>query len=84
MSAFRFPAVFPAVLAPLSLIGALVIAPAPDAKAQTADQRAACQGDAKKLCVGVSPGGGRILECLAKQKDKLTDPCKAVVAAQGK
>jgi hypothetical protein len=84
MSAFRFPAIFPAVLAPLGLIGALVIGPVPFAKAQTAEQRAACQGDAKKLCAGVSPGGGRILDCLAKQKDKLGEACKAVVAAQGK
>jgi hypothetical protein len=52
--------------------------------AQTAQQRAACQGDAKKLCQGVAPGGGRILECLAKQKGSLSNPCKAVVEAQGK
>ena len=54
------------------------------AMAQNAQQRAACQGDAKKLCSGVAPGGGRILECLAKQKGNLSDPCKAVVEAQGK
>ena len=57
---------------------------APHAMAQTTQQRAACQGDAKKLCPGVAPGGGRILECLAKQKGSLSDPCKAVVEAQGK
>jgi len=54
------------------------------ASAQNADQRAACGADAKTLCSGVMPGGGRILDCLAKQKDKLSDACKKVVADQGK
>jgi Cysteine rich repeat len=52
------------------------------ALAQTAEQRAACEGDAKKLCSGVAPGGGRILDCLAKQNDKLSDACKKVVESQ--
>jgi hypothetical protein len=52
--------------------------------AQTAEQRAACGDDAKTLCKGVMPGGGRILDCLAKQKDKLSEACKKVVAEQGK
>ena len=75
MSAFRFIVLVAA---------ALIASTAPNAMAQTAQQRAACQGDAKKLCQGVAPGGGRILECLAKQKGSLSDPCKAVVEAQGK
>ena len=54
------------------------------ALAQTAAQRAACQGDFKKLCPGVMPGGGRPLACLSKQKDKLTDACKKVIESQGK
>ena len=76
MSAFRFIV--------LCLAAALIAGTVPNAMAQTAQQRAACQGDAKKLCSGVTPGGGRILECLAKQKGNLSDPCKAVVEAQGK
>ena len=54
------------------------------ALAQTAEQRTACQGDAKKLCPGIMPGGGRVLECLAKQKDKLSDTCKKVIESQGR
>ena len=54
------------------------------ALAQTAEQRAACGDDAKTFCKGVIPGGGRILDCLAKQKDKLSEACKKVVAEQGK
>jgi hypothetical protein len=76
MSVFRFPAI--------GLVAALILGLAPSALAQTAQQRAACQGDAKKFCGGVAPGDGRILECLAKQKGSLSDPCKAVVEAQGK
>lgn len=54
------------------------------ALAQTAEQRAACEADVKKLCSGIMPGGGRILDCLAKQKDKLSDACKKVVESQGR
>jgi hypothetical protein len=54
------------------------------ASAQTAAERAACEADTKKLCPGIRVGGGRIIECLAKQKDKLTDACKKVVESQGK
>jgi hypothetical protein len=68
----------------LCVAATLIAGLAPNAMAQTAQQRAACQGDAKKLCQGVALGGGRVLECLAKQKGSLSDPCKAVVEAQGK
>ena len=47
--------------------------------AQTAAERAACMADFQKYCPGVVPGGGRIIECLAKQLDKLTPECKKVV-----
>ena len=34
---------------------------------------------------GVAPGEGRIIACLSKQNDKLTDACmKAVAASQKK
>ncbi|HEX3884793.1 MAG TPA: hypothetical protein VHW66_19220 [Stellaceae bacterium] len=51
------------------------------AQTMTAEQKAACQGDYDKFCKGTFPGGGRIIACLAKQNDKLTDACKKVVAA---
>jgi len=41
-----------------------------------ADLRAACAGDAQKLCAGVQPGGGRIVACLKEHKDSLSDRCK--------
>ena len=49
------------------------------AMAQTAAERAACMADFEKYCSGVAPGGGRVIECLAKQLDKLTPECKKVV-----
>jgi len=55
-----------------------------NAMAQTAEQQAACGGDFRKLCPGVMPGGGRILDCLAKQKDKLSPACKKVIEEQGR
>ncbi len=54
------------------------------ALAQTAQERAACHDDAQKLCAGVMPGGGRILDCLAKQKDKASAACQKVLASHGK
>ncbi len=65
----------------LALLAASLATPA---LAQTAAQRAACEADSKKFCAGTLPGGGRILVCLAKQKDKLSDACKKVVESQGK
>jgi hypothetical protein len=50
----------------------------------TAAQRAACKGDYDKFCSGVAPGGGRIIACLNKQRDGLSDACKKVLDAQMK
>ena len=50
------------------------------AQDMTAEQRAACKGDYDKFCKGTMPGGGRIIACLSKQNNKLTDACKKVVA----
>jgi len=49
--------------------------------AQTMAERQACQSDFSKYCPGVKPGGGRIIGCLAKQKDKLSPACLKVVEA---
>jgi hypothetical protein len=50
----------------------------------TAAQRDACMGDYQKYCKSVTPGGGRIIACLAKESDKLTPACKKVLEAAEK
>ena len=50
----------------------------------TAAQRDACMGDYEKYCKSVTPGGGRIIACLAKESDKLTPACRKVLEAAEK
>jgi hypothetical protein len=52
------------------------------AQALSAEQRAACQADYNKYCKGTMPGGGRIIACLNKQRDAISDTCKKVLDAQ--
>ena len=54
------------------------------AQTMTTEQRESCKGDYDKFCKGTLPGGGRIVACLEKQRDKLTDACRKVVNAQKK
>jgi Cysteine rich repeat len=46
--------------------------------------RGACREDIQKLCAGIERGGGRIRECLAGQKDKLSDECRTQVESRSK
>ena len=48
--------------------------------------RGACRVDAQKLCANVtrSSGRGAVFECLAGQKDKLSDQCRRAVESRGK
>jgi Cysteine rich repeat len=50
--------------------------------AQTADQRGACKADYDKYCAGTLPGGGRVVACLNKQQNQLSDACKKVLASR--
>ncbi|WP_316166647.1 MULTISPECIES: hypothetical protein [unclassified Bradyrhizobium] len=42
--------------------------------------RAACGADARALCSGIEPGGGRIAQCLAANAGALTPGCKGMLA----
>jgi hypothetical protein len=42
--------------------------------------RSACGGDVRSLCAGVTPGGGRIAQCLATNAASLSPGCKDVLA----
>jgi hypothetical protein len=61
---------------------AVGLAGAASAQALTAEQQAACKADYQKYCKGTMPGGGRIIACLNKQRDRLAEACKKVVDAQ--
>jgi hypothetical protein len=43
--------------------------------------REACKADVATHCAGLEPGGGRIRECLKANREKLSDGCKAAIAA---
>ncbi len=70
---------------PIAVV-ALVIGLSATARAQSlsAEQRAACKPDFDKYCTGTIPGGGRIVACLNKQRDALSDACRKVLDAQKK
>jgi hypothetical protein len=52
--------------------------------AQAAGVKSACRGDYPKVCASVPPGGAPALECLEKNKAKVSAACaKAVTAAAG-
>lgn len=53
------------------------------AGAEAADPpgQAACRSDARSLCSGLPPGGGRIVACLKEHEGRLSDTCKAELPA---
>jgi hypothetical protein len=61
---------------------ALAIGCAGPAVAQTTDPRGACKADYDKYCAGTLPGGGRVVACLNKQQNQLSDACKKVLASR--
>jgi hypothetical protein len=46
--------------------------------------RSACQDDYRRLCAGVTPGGGRIKQCMVENSAKLSTQCKAALDAGAK
>jgi hypothetical protein len=68
----------------LAAAAVLCLSQAALAQEMTAAQRDACMGDYEKYCKSVTPGGGRIIACLAKESDKITPACKKVLTAAEK
>jgi hypothetical protein len=59
-------------------------APKEPSSAQVAAVKSACRSDYPKVCASVPPGGAPALECLEKNKAKVSPACaKAVSAATG-
>jgi outer membrane biosynthesis protein TonB len=52
-------------------------------QAQISAIRSACRGDYPKVCAGVPTGGQAALECLEKNKSKVSAACAKAVAAVG-
>src|SRR5215471_13756865 len=49
--------------------------------AQVSAIRSACRSDYPKVCAGVQPGGAAALECLEKNKAKVSPACERAVSA---
>lgn len=45
----------------------------------TADEQAACTGDVLSLCFFEIPNEDRIVACLNRKKDRLSDACRNVI-----
>jgi hypothetical protein len=57
--------------------------PGKPSSAQISAIRANCRSDYPKVCAGVPTGGAAALECLEKNKAKLSSACEKAVAAAG-
>jgi hypothetical protein len=58
------------------------IQPAPPPQgAAIANFRAACDQDFARFCLGVQPGGGRIVRCLLGHRGELSPSCRSELAA---
>ena len=43
----------------------------------------ACKADVKKICAGITPGGGRIETCMKDHFADMSDACKEVISQAG-
>jgi Cysteine rich repeat len=65
-------------------IGTIAVAPAqtavpPQMKSQAMALAALCRADYDRLCQGVQPGGGRVLNCLNANAEKLSASCRGAL-----
>ncbi|MGD9835231.1 MAG: hypothetical protein AB7U92_20955 [Piscinibacter sp.] len=66
-------------LAARSLLALWLAASASAGFAADAPGIQACQADARKLCPGARPGGGRVLGCLKEREAELSAGCQAAL-----
>ena len=48
-------------------------------KEKASDFRHACKDDMKKICAGIQPGGGRIMQCMKQHEAELSPACKEMM-----
>ena len=65
------------------LVVTLQAASAQQMRAANGQLREACAADYQRHCSGVSPGGGRIKQCLSDHFDALSQPCKQAIGPAG-
>jgi hypothetical protein len=58
-----------------SLMAIGLLATAGTAQADEGDLRKYCKSDIERLCKGIAPGGGRLMECLKKNEKSMTVGC---------
>ena len=73
-----------ALVCAIGLSGQVLLSGAVLAQTPTTDQRSACKQDYEKYCAGTAPGGGRIVACLNKHRDKLTATCQNAIDTRKK
>lgn len=61
----------------LALLTVALLLSGPPALAQTREARQACGSDVQRLCAGMAPGGGRILQCLKARAADLSPTCRS-------
>jgi hypothetical protein len=59
--------------------------PAPAPSPSPNAVRAACETEVPKVCPGVQPGGGRIIQCLVQHQNEVSEACRQALtkAKQG-
>ncbi|MCO5965073.1 cysteine rich repeat-containing protein [Sinorhizobium meliloti] len=46
---------------------------------QMHEVRSACEADVERLCNGVQPGGGKLMQCLQQNASSLSETCTATL-----
>jgi hypothetical protein len=67
--------------AALTIIWTAAVMSIPAAAQGTPEQRAACEGDAQRLCAQYIPDIDRITACMQQNRARLSRPCRAVFDA---